>query len=565
MGWLVVAEVLGGAVLFLFGMRLLSGALRDVAGERLRALLTAATASRGRGLVLGTTVGFLAHSTAATAMTVGFTNAGLLSLASALPVLFGANVGTTLSMQVISFRLTDYAVVAVTLGGALYLAAPAGRWRQGGQVVFALGLLFFGMKVSGDAIVPHRAALIPWLEPINGESVSGMLLGIGIGMVVTVIIQSSGAVIGMTFVLAGAGVFASLWQTYPIVLGAHVGTSFTAIVASLGGSAEARRCAVANVGFNVGNAALGGVLAGGFVPLLERTSGSLVHQTANAHTVVMVVAALLALPFSNALARGLRRVAWRHGAEPAMSHLDPRLLQTPEDALRAAVREIGRCAALAVESFRAVLASLQDSAAGISLRRVRRNEQAVDQIRTSLHAYLRSLTRRALTARQALLTQSLHRCMVDLERIGDHVERLAELVGTPPREAKGAREEAAQLVRLGLAVVERMAGSWSTDDPAFDAPAWATIEARNRYQRECVPVKNRVTQRLAQRDIPSERALAFSEIAAILDRTVRHAGVIALEQRQPWFVLKPERLGRPAGAETADDVGPMPTELEKAP
>lgn len=546
-----IAEILGGVVLFLVGMQWLSAALRTAAGDRLRRMLAAATASRWRGLALGTTAGVLAHSSAATVMTVGFVNAGLLSLTASLPVLFGANVGTTLSMQLISIRLADYALAAVAAGGALYLVFPEGRWRLAGEALLGFGLLFLGMKISGEAIVPYRDVLAPFLSHVDGQTWSGLLGGIAVGAAVTGAVQSSGAVIGMTFVLAGSGAFSSLHQTYPIVLGAHVGTTVTALIASIGASADARRAALCNTLFNVCNAAVGALGARLFVPLLEGSSPDLVRQTANAHTLVMVVGAALALPFIRPIA-ALARRAWRSASpEPAGTFLARELLGRPEDALQATLRELGRCASICVDSFKCVNTSFRTGDRR-GLRVISRNEHSIDEIRSSIQTFLRSLANGYLSRRQALLAQALSRCTVELERVGDHLEHLAALVrrgGGDQLALLDARTNANELkmAEQAEAVVEAVAQSFTVDGTDFDAASWCILEARNRYQRECVPVKTEVTDRLSRHEVEARLGLVFAEYAATLDRIVRHCGVVASEQRQPWFLIKASKLGRPAG------------------
>lgn len=548
---MVVAQIAGGAVLFLVGMQWLSAALREAAGARMRALLNAATGSRWRGLALGTTVGFLAHSSVATVMTVGFVNAGLLGLASALPVLFGANVGTTLSMQLISFRLADYALAAVAAGGALYLARREGPARLAGQALLGFGLLFLGMKLSGDAIVPYRETLVPLLARIDGATWGGLLAGMAVSALVTVVVQSSGAVIGLTFVLAGSGAFTSLAQTYPIVLGAHVGTTVTGLIAALGTSAEARRAALANLFFNLFNAAAGAVGARAFIPWLETTSPDLVHQTANTHTAIMALAALVLLPFTRSLAAGMRRLFSRTAPEAPRSFLEPALLATPEDALVAVLREVGRCARICADGFVAMNAALR-STDRTALRRARLAGQAVREIEASVQAYLATLARGYLSRRQALLAQSLSRCVSELRRIVAHVEELEAHLGRGAGRALAeldARETGGvfQLADSAATVVSRLAESFCVDPAGgFDAGSWTVIDARNTHTRASVAARAAVNVLLARHEISASLALRFSEYVTTLDRIARHGAVAAQEQRQPHFSIKPAKLGHPA-------------------
>ncbi len=539
MNLLLVGEIIGGVVLFLVGMQWMSAALRAAAGDRMRGWLNAATRSRWRGVVLGTTAGFLAHSTAATVMTVGFVHAGLLSLGAALPVVFGANIGTTLSMQLVSLRLTDYALVAVALGGIVQLAANEGTFRQVGRAVLGFGLLFLGMKITGNAIEPHREMLAGWLSRFSAETWSGLALGVLVGAVVTVVVQSSGAVIGMSFVLAASGVVTSLAQTYPIVLGAHIGTSSTSLIASIGTSSAARRVAVGNLVFNVVNVAIGMAGARLFIPLLERSASDLVHQTANSHTAIMLVGVLVVMPATGWFVRLLERLVREKGPERPGSHLDVRKLDEPAAALDLTMRELGRCAKICEDCFHVINGAFHvvDRRA---LRRATLDEASVDEIRTSVRAYLQALARRDLGSREVLMAQALNRCAIELERISDHIEKLSKIV----RRGDGRqlaqfderiRVDVLRLARVAEAVVSSVAGSFDTMPRDRDAATWPVLEARNRYNREAVPVKQEVRDRLTRGEIPSELALLFSEYAAVLDRIVRHCVVIAQEQRQPSF------------------------------
>ncbi len=550
--FLVVTEIGGGVLLFLLGMQWLSSALREAAGDRLRSWLAAATGSPGRGFLLGSATGTLAQSSAATVMTVGFVHAGLLPLAGAIPVILGANVGTTLSMQLISLRPTDYALAAVGIGGVMHLAIGEGRWKTIGRAVLGMGLLFLGMKLSGEALVPYRSEVATVLSGIDGATTHGLVTGVVLAAVLTAVLQSSGAVIGMTFVLAQSGALGSLWQTYPIVLGAHVGTTITAVLASIGASPEARRAAFANTGFNLFNAALGVGTAPLLVPWLQGTSSDLVHQTANAHTAVMVLAALLMLPFRRAFAALLRRLVRSREPEPPGSHLDPRLLASPEHALAAVLRELGRCAALCRESFERVNRTCADGETR-RLLRVRRNELSIDEIKRSVRAYVRRLAAGALSHRQAVLARALTRCVDELERVGDHVDNLGWIVRN-----NGARilanlddrtaGEVFALAGCAERVVAKLVLALDPDRADFDEVSWEVLEARNQFNREVNPVRTGVNDRLARNEVPPELVLAFADFVVALERIVRHCAVIAREQREPDFAFERSGPGGPPPA-----------------
>ncbi|MGB4047054.1 MAG: Na/Pi symporter [Kiritimatiellia bacterium] len=331
----LIFEVLGGLALFILGMSIMSDGLRTAAGSGLRILLTKATANRFAGLALGTLLAFLVHSSAASVMFVGFINAGLMNLTQAIAPMLGTNLGTSLSMQLVSFKLTDYAYVGIVFGLILQMAVPRPRIKCLGKALVGFGLLFLGMKVMSGAVAPHRDLLRQYLTGINGQALSGRLLGVGLAFALTAIIQSSGATIGMAFALADAGVFDSLWQTYPIVIGAQIGTCATAILGSIGTGIDSRRAAVGNLLTNVNNAVISILLAPLWIPLLEGSSASLVRQTANTHTFLMLQNCLVFMPIVPLYARFLRRIVPSRTPPPEPSFLRPELLATPEQALAA--------------------------------------------------------------------------------------------------------------------------------------------------------------------------------------------------------------------------------------
>jgi phosphate:Na+ symporter len=317
------------------------------------------------------------------------------------------------------------------------------------------------------------------------------------------------------------------------VLGAHIGTTVTAVIASLGTSAEARRTALANVGFNLFNAALGVAFAWLLVPLLEQTASSVVHQTANAHTAMMVIATVILLPVVRPLTGLIRRLAWPSAPVLPASHLDPRLLSQPEAALHATMRELGRCTLLIEQSFQHVIDSMEGGANHRAWRAVRHNEEAIDEIRASVRAYLGRLARRKPAPQHGLLAQALNRFVVELERIGDHVDHLREFVTetTLSDFEASTRNELLQLARRTFQVVELVGQTFASDQPDLDACSWQVLEARNRYRAEVAQVKQAVSERLGSREVLPELALAFSEIVTAFDRIVRHCAVIAQERR----------------------------------
>ncbi len=254
---MLLFQVLGGLSLFIYGMHIMTGSLRTAAGSSLRTILARATRSRVHGAIFGTAVGFLAHSGAAVAMLAGFINAGVMTLEQAIAPVFGANIGTSLSMQLISFHIADYCWAAIGIGFLLDALIPSDRWRKLGGALIGFGLLFLGMDTISSGIAPHKDALAPFLSHIRGDVWTYRLLGVGISALLTALLTSSGAMIGLCFALVTAGVFTRFDQVAVVVLGAHIGTCIVPIMAAIPMRIGAWRAAIAHLFFNLLNVATG--------------------------------------------------------------------------------------------------------------------------------------------------------------------------------------------------------------------------------------------------------------------------------------------------------------------
>jgi phosphate:Na+ symporter len=423
---LALTEVLGGLALFLFGLNQLSSGLKALAGERLRAILEYTTRNRVYGYFLGCSLGFLLHSSGTTVMLVSFVNAGLFSLLQAIPVVLGANVGTTLSMQAISLNLTALSYPAIALGMAGTFHRKE-RYQSAGRSLFGFGLLFLGMYIMKEGITPYREELRPFLETLDGSTWTGMIGGILLSVAITSVMQSSGATIGMCFSLIQADVFTSLTQVIPVILGAHIGTCATAFLASMGSPQPARRLAVTHLIFNLFNVTLAVILQGPLISLIEASSDNLTRQTANLHTLVMLVASLMVLPLIKGMSLLVHRLVPGGASESASSYLTPERMGHIESALPAARMEMIRLSRLALESTDYITQHLKQPSYDLK-RKIRANEEIFNTIKSTLARQLRSLGYKEEVHFQDLrgLDQWI-RCVVQMERIGDHMMKLHQL------------------------------------------------------------------------------------------------------------------------------------------
>lgn len=541
--------VLGGLALFMFGMRVMTDGLRQAAGTRLRHLLSA-TRNRFLGLAVGTVLGFLVHSSAATVMLVGFVNAGLMPLAQSIPTMLGANVGTTLSMQLISFKLDQYSFLVIAVGFLVQMILPQPRFKQVGQAVFGFGLLFLGMKTMSGAIGPHRELFAPYLAQIDGRDPLGMMLGVGIATLVTSIIQSSGATIGMAFAMISGGVFTELAQVYPIILGAHIGTCVTAIIGSIGTGVEAKRTAIAHVSFNVINVAIAIAAAPLYLKLIPLTSPGLIHQAANAHTAVQVVGAVLVLPVSGLFAKLITWIAYPRQSAPQPSFLDRGLLKTPEQAVDASIRELRRVTEICIGSLHLNAHVLfgRERKAALSIKL---NERIVNDIKLAMKDYLMALTRRRLSRRQAILIQYIDQCMIDIERVGDHIDEFGDISirrGQLPQALfdKACFDALFDLYESAIRMLKRVAQSLDPDLEHIDEAIDTIMAARDESREISTAARNLLTEEMEAKTMAPVAGIFYREYLSALDRTVQHAANIALTESQPDFRIKKKKLARVA-------------------
>ena len=543
----LVFAVLGGLALFILGMGIMSDGLRIAAGPGLRTLLSRATGNRLAGLALGTLLGFLVHSSAASVMLVGFINAGLMSLAQAVAPMLGTNLGTSLSMQLVSFRLTDYCYVGIVAGLVLEMALPHPRAKSVGRALVGFGLLFLGMKTMSAAIAPHRDLLRHYLVAIDGQALSGRLLGVGLAFALTAIIQSSGATIGMAFALADAGVFDSLWQTYPIVVGAQIGTCATALLGSIGTGIDSRRAAAGNLLTNGVNAVVSILLAPLWVPLFAGTSSDLVRQTANAHTLLMVQNCAIFLPIVPFYAVLLRKLFPSRRPPPEPSHLQPGLLEFPEQAIVGCLRELRRVARLCRQSLRLAGETVLFAHSARDVQTIRLNEQAVNEIKRAMKDCLARLARRRLSKRQAILVQHVDRCMSDLERIGDHVESICDASLRRRKSPAAVVDRFSfimffQLIEAVLHVLKLLVQAFDPDRDDLPAVADEILLARDDYLQAGATVRAHFTEQVSRRAMTPAAGIFFGEYVSALDRIVRHARNVALAEKQPQFWIKRQKL-----------------------
>ena len=353
-------SMLGGLALFLYGMEKMSTGLKRTAGNKMRAILAALTKNRVIAMFVGafiTTV--IQSSSATTVMLVSFVQAGLMTFAQSMGVILGADIGTTITAQLIAFKLTDYALLMIALGFSLHMFGKRGTTKNVGDVILGFGILFFGMKLMSDAMSPLRTYTV-FIDTM--KEMENPFLGILVGALFTSLVQSSSATTGVVIVLAQQGLL-TLEAGIPLVFGANIGTCITAGLASIGTSREAKRVALAHVIFKIAGVLLFVFWIPWFADLIRmiavRFDSGTARQIANAHTIFNVALALIFLPFTEHFSRLVVKIL-PHQEEPkdvvmTTKYLDEESISTPAIALDLARAEVARMAKLVYRMLGAII------------------------------------------------------------------------------------------------------------------------------------------------------------------------------------------------------------------
>ncbi len=453
----VIISVLGGLALFVFGMKLMGDGILKVAGENMRKLLQFFARNGIIAVLAGTLVtAVIQSSSATTVMVIGFINAGLLSLSQAIGIIFGANIGTTVTAQIISFNLSGLALPAITVGFLVTLSKK--RITQGwGETILGFGLLFFGMTIMSDElkVLGELPSFINFFKMFDCAPAAGsvwmpfgaVLGAIFIGLTATVVIQSSSAAMGIVLALAGSGLV-NFYTAIPLLIGTNIGTTITAMLAAAAANRVAKQAALAHTLFNVFGALVMLVLF--YVPYGENnipvflyfinsiTPGdvfaavpqNIERHIAMAHTFFNVTVVVLLLPFIAQFANLCSfLLPIPQDSKVKIKLLEPNLLATPSIALKQSVSAIR---IMVEESWQMVDAavnrhflSANDNEA--QYEELAKAEEHIDEMQKKVTDYLVKITRQELTEPQSALVPLLMHCTNDAERIADHTEVILQL------------------------------------------------------------------------------------------------------------------------------------------
>ncbi len=419
---MIYLNLFGGVLLLLYGIKLVNDGLQNAAGPRIRSLLRSITSSRLAAVGAGAFItGLIQSSSATSVMLVGFVSAGLMSFRQTLAVILGADIGATLTVQLIAFHVADYAVLLIGLGLCILLFAKRYHLKTIGNGLLGFGFVFMAIRIMSEALAPlqHSALFKDVLVALVGSPFTGIIISAAF----TALIHSSAATIGIALALAVNGLI-PLDGAIHIVLGANIGTCSTALMASMRAPAEARRVAWAHVVFKL----IGVGLLLPFLPLFERlvagTGGELSRQIANAHTLFNVIMALFFLPFLGLFSRLLEKLVPESPKDKKFGpkYLDDHVLGTPSLALGQATRETLRESDIVREMLIDSIKVFQVDDPGL-ITAIRDKDNLVDMLDRQIRLYLIRLSSSTLTEVHSRRAVALLEASRDLESIGDIIDR----------------------------------------------------------------------------------------------------------------------------------------------
>ncbi len=455
--FMVVVSVLGGLALFILGMQMMSDGLQAIAGDNMRRLLQFFASNRIIAVCAGTMVtAVIQSSSACSVMVIGFINAGLLRLSQAIGIVLGADIGTTITAQIISFKLGVLALPAIIIGAFAVMLIKGKTGKGWASTILGFGLLFFGMSMMGSELktIGTFPTFIRFFSSFDCVPAAGQMMPVGhvlgafmIGAFLTLIIQSSSASIGIIMALAGSGLI-NFYTAMPLMLGANVGTTITAVLAAIPANRRGKQVALAHVlTKGVGTCYMLALFyvnwPGSDTPIFmyvvnELTKGNVfaaipqntMRHVANAHTLFNVVNVLLFIPFIGLLDKLCNYIIPVEEEEKKqVTFLEPLLLETPAIALEQVIQSIRY---MVKESWSMVNCAMQNNFIKISINEKQdveldAREEKIDELQAQITDYLVQLTQRELTISHAEVIPLLMHCTNDAEKIADHTENIIAL------------------------------------------------------------------------------------------------------------------------------------------
>ena len=473
----IIFGLVGGLAIFIYGMNMMSECLQKAAGEKMKKILALLTKNPILGVLAGAlTTAVLQSSSATTVMTIGFVSAGLMSLPQAISIILGANIGTTMTAQIIAFKITDYIYLFIFAGFLISFISKKEKVKNIGQTIFAFGLLFLGIETMGDVMKPLASSA--FFVNMIGKVSHIPILGVCVGAVMTLVVQSSSATIAVLQNFAaqagpdGVTSIIGLAGAIPILLGDNIGTTITAVLASIGQPKDARRTAFAHCVFNISGAILFLFLVKPYAALIQFISPKgneidvISRQIANAHTGFNLVMTLIWIPLIPLMVKiVMKLVPDGKGKETEVEvdenpkYLDNKLIAQPAAALQLVAKEVMYCAKLVDE----MIGKLQYRNGKIDKENaelVEEKAKILQKLYASVNDYFASLySGGVLTEEQASQSAGMQSILCDIDRIGQLTREIMETVAKQNKGKHKYSKEALKELKKAMEQIQMIYGS----------------------------------------------------------------------------------------------------------
>lgn len=467
----IVFGLVGGLAIFIYGMNMMSECLQKAAGEKMKSILALLTRNPVLGVLAGAiTTAVLQSSSATTVMAIGFVSAGLMSLPQAISIIFGANIGTTMTAQIIAFKITDYIYIIIFIGFIISFVAKSEKVKSIGQTIFAFGLLFLGIETMGDVMKPLASS--PVFTDLIAKVSNMPVLGVAVGTLMTLVVQSSSATIAVLQNFAaqagpdGVTSILGLTGAIPILLGDNIGTTITALLASIGQNKDAKRTAVAHCIFNVSGCLLFIWFIKPFAALIQYISPKgpeievISRQIANSHTVFNITMTLIWVCLINVMVKIVMTLIPDGKAvavDPAKPlYLDEKMTNQPTAALQLVAKEILHISDIVKDAVSNTIeiVKTEDISQLEGLLEKGKNIKALTEKTTEYLALLFSSG--TMTEQQAAQTASLMYILSDVERMGSLSVETAKCIQEKEQNNYKYTPEAMDELQKSLRTLEKM-------------------------------------------------------------------------------------------------------------
>lgn len=536
-------QIMAGVGLFLYGMQLMSDGLQKVAGGKMRTILEKLTTNPFMGLLLGIVfTGIIQSSNATTVLVVSFVNSGLMNLSQSVGVIMGANIGTTVTGQLVSFKLEAVAPLFIIVGVSMVMFIKKPMVRRIGEVLLGFGVLFFGMSTLSSSVDQlNQVEAVKHLF----SSLTNPFLAVLIGFLATSVLQSASASVGILIVLASSGLM-DLNICYYVIMGCNIGACGSAVLASLSGTKDAKRAAVIHVSFNV----IGLVIVMTLLAICGEPVMSAIHSlsastadaairagrdVANINTIIKVFQVIILFPLSKFLIRLSYLIIPGedeevHGME--LKFIGKHAMFNLTTALPQAVSEAERMGVMAVRNLNRAMEALLDRNEE-ALEEVYKKENVIDYLNTEISNYLVKINQLSLPIQDRKQLGAMFHVVNDMERIGDHAENIADFAKTVMsanlKFSKKAQNELRQMFEKVTQLLAYAIDMFVTGD---DTHAEDIQKLENEIDKMEKKLQKKHVNRLANNKCEPHAAMIFSDLLSNLERVADHGTNIAFAEQE---------------------------------